>query len=334
MVMRMKLIVVLMILVSFWSFSAVQAAETRFPTKTIEIDVGYPPGGGTDLGARLIAEKAKALLGQEIVVVNKPGGGGVTAATIISQAKPDGYLLGAVTDSAYTFYPLFDKYSYDPVNDFTMIAQYGTLQCGLLVREDSPFKTFKDVVDYARANPEKFTIGTIGIVSEPTFSVEVAAKQENIKIKMIPMAGAPDAMAAVMGGHVMAGDVCASGWAQCYRSKKIRMLALFNETRSDSFPEIPTLKEMGYPFGFTSNYVIVGPRGMEKPVRDKLADAFSKATLTPEWTTLMKNLEAWTKGPLPYGEKLQEITREKQRRFADQVRKMGVGLKDQIERFK
>jgi tripartite-type tricarboxylate transporter receptor subunit TctC len=153
--MRMKWIgLAALFLFSFFFGSLdLQASEARFPTKPIEINVGFSAGGGTDLVARLVAEKAKPILGQEIVVLNKPGGGGITAAILISQARPDGYSLGANVDSLYTFVPLMDKVPYDPLKDATFICQFGVLQCGLLVRDDSPFRTFKDFIEYARANP-------------------------------------------------------------------------------------------------------------------------------------------------------------------------------------
>ncbi len=132
--MRTGFVLALASLITFCSIVPSKAADVRYPAKRIEIDIGFPPGGGTDLVARLIAEKAKPVLGQDLVIVNKPGGAGVTAATIVSKAKSDGYLLGALTDATFTFAPFFDKPPYDPLNDFTFISQYGSLQCGVIVR--------------------------------------------------------------------------------------------------------------------------------------------------------------------------------------------------------
>jgi tripartite-type tricarboxylate transporter receptor subunit TctC len=322
--MKTGLIALLAFLITFCSLIEVQAAEVRFPTKPIDVYVGFTPGGGTDLGARLIAEKAKAYLGQDIVVVNKPGGAGITAATLISEAKPDGYLLGATTDSPYTFLSIFEKLPFNNLDDFTFLCQYGILQFGLIVRDESPFRDLKDILQYARENPEKLTIGTIGMNAEPTMAVVAALQQENVKVKWVPFQGASDAMTAVLGGHVMVGDVGVSGWAQHYRAKKIRVLVMFGDTRSDDYPDIPCLKEMGYPFSFSSMYVFVGPKNMDKSVRDKIEDAFFKSTQTPEWENLTKKLNLWTKSPMLHGDKLTEALTQKYKKFSELVKKLGL----------
>src|SRR5512135_2287137 len=135
------------------------AAEPNYPTKPIEMTIGYAPGAGTDLGARMIAENSKKLLGQEVVCVNKPGGAGRVAITLISKAKSDGYSLAATTDGCVISAPHLEEVPYKPFEDFTFIAQYGTLDFGISVVSDSPFKTFKQVIEFARSNPEKLTMG-------------------------------------------------------------------------------------------------------------------------------------------------------------------------------
>jgi tripartite-type tricarboxylate transporter receptor subunit TctC len=324
--MKTGLIALLTFLMTFCSLIEVQAAEVRFPTKPIEVYVGFSPGGGTDLGARLVAEKAKATLGQEIIVVNKPGGAGITAATLISQAKPDGYLLGATTDSPYTFIPIMEKIPFT-YEDFTFLCQYGILQFGLVVKNESPYRDFKSMVQYARENPEKLTVGTIGMTAEPTMAVIAALKQENVKVKWVPFQGASDLITALMGGHVMVADLGVSGWAQHYKAKTVRVLVMFGDTRSDDYPEIPCLKEMGYPFSFSAMYLFVGPKNMEKSVRDKLADAFFKGTQTPEWENFTKQLSLWTASPMLYGDKLTEALTQKYKKFSEVVKNLGLGPK-------
>jgi len=324
--MKTGLIALSAFLVFFGSFIQVQAADISFPTKAIEVYVGFTPGGGTDLGARLVAEKVKPILGQEIVVVNKPGGAGVAAAIMISQAKPDGYLLGATTDSPYAFIPIMEKVPFTH-EDFTFLCQYGILQFGLVVKNESPYRDFKSLIQYARENPEKLTVGTIGMNAEPTMAVVAALKQENVKVKWVPFQGASDLITALMGGHVMVADLGVSGWAQHYRAKTVRVLVMFGDTRSDDYPEIPCLKEMGYPFSFSSSYVFVGPKNMDKSVRDKLADAFFKGTQTPEWESFTKKLSLWTASPMLHGDKLTEAITQKYKKFSAVVKELGLGPK-------
>ena len=129
------------------------AAEAGFPSRPIEMTIGYSPGAGTDLGTRIVAEKAKQYLGQDIVCVNKPGGGGRTALTLVSKAKPDGYSLAATTDSAVILSPTSEKVPYNPTEDFTFISRFGILDFGVIVMADSPFKTFKEMIDYRPGEP-------------------------------------------------------------------------------------------------------------------------------------------------------------------------------------
>src|SRR4030042_1276248 len=166
------------------------AAETNYPTRPIEITVGYGPGAGTDLGTRMIAEQARKDLGQDILCVNKPGGAGRIALTLIAKAKPDGYSLAATTDTAIISVPHLEKVPYKAMEEFTFISQFGTLDFGVTVAKDSPFKTFKDVIQFARANPDKLTIGIIGVNSADHVAFQALALLENLKVKFVPFPGA------------------------------------------------------------------------------------------------------------------------------------------------
>jgi tripartite-type tricarboxylate transporter receptor subunit TctC len=130
--------------------SFVMAAEDNYPARTVEVIVQSAAGGGTDLQARILAEKAKQMLGQEFMVTNKSGGGRVVL-TLIAKSKDDPYLLGAMTDSTIVLAPHVEKINYEPF-DYTFIAQFGTLDFGVFVRPDSPFKTFRELLDDAKAN--------------------------------------------------------------------------------------------------------------------------------------------------------------------------------------
>jgi len=307
--MKMAQVVFSLFCMMFLSFNSA-AAETAFPSRPIEITIGYAPGAGTDLGARMIAEQSKKYLGQEIVCVNKPGGAGRVALTLTSKGKPDGYSLAATTDSSLIVVPLLEKVPYKPLEDFTFIIQYGTLNFGVTVAKDSPFKTFKDVVEFARTNPDKITMGIIGVGSSDHVAFQALALLENLKIKFVPFNGAAPTMTALLGGHVMIASPASSGYAPHVKAKTARLLAVLGEERIEQYPDVPTLKELGYPsLVFQSWYVISGPKNMEPSVVKKLEDALGKAMKTSEFIKLANDLEIYAKNPLSGDELRQGITR-------------------------
>jgi tripartite-type tricarboxylate transporter receptor subunit TctC len=306
-----------------FSFNSV-SAQTAYPTRPIEITVGYAPGAGTDLGARMIAELSKKHLGVDIVCVNKPGGAGRIALTLISKAKPDGYSLGATTDGAVIASPHLEPVTYKPLEDFTFIHQYGTLDFGVTVVPDSPFKTFKEVVEFARANPEKLTMGVVGVGTTDHIALQALSLFENLKIKFVPFNGAAQTMTALLGGHVMTASTASSGYAPHVKAKTARLLAVMGEERMDPYPDVPTLKELGYPsLVFQSWYIISGPKNMEKSVAKKLEEAFGKAMMTPEFIKLAKDLEIHTKKPL-FGQELREGLIQRNKNNVEIFRKLGM----------
>lgn len=321
------LIVILNLSIFFCSFHVSMAAEPNFPTKPIDISVGFSPGAGTDLGSRLIAEISKKYLGQDIVVVNKPGGGGRVALTLLSKAKPDGYSLAATTDAPIILSPHLEKFPYKPLEDFTFVCQFGVLDFGVVVMADSPFRTFKDLMDFARANPDRLTISTPGVGTTNHVAFEALSLLEGSKIKLVPFSGAAPAITALLGGHVMAASTASSGYAPHLKAKRLRLLAMMSEERMEAYPDVPTFKELGYPLVFQSWYVITGPKNIEKPVVKKLADAFMKAMETPEFIKLAKDLEIYTRNPL-WGDELREGIIRRDKKNAELFKKLGIGIKE------
>jgi tripartite-type tricarboxylate transporter receptor subunit TctC len=307
-----------------WNAHVSTAAEPGFPTRPIEITVGYSPGGGTDLGARMVAEMAKKDLGQEVFCVNKPGGAGRLAMTLVSKAKPDGYSLGATTDSPVILSPHLEKVPYKPFDDFTFIIQYGILDFGIAVLPDSPLKTFKDMIDFARANPDKLTVSVTGQGTTNYYALEAIAFLEKVKIKIVPFSSVVPAFTALLGGHVMVASTASSGYAQYVKSKTVRLLAVMSDERMSQYPDVPTLKELGYPsLVFQSWYILSGPKNMEKPVVTRLADAFRKGMATPEYKKLANELEIWTEKPLE-GNDLREGMIRRSQGNAEIFEKLGM----------
>jgi tripartite-type tricarboxylate transporter receptor subunit TctC len=291
-------LVFVMAFVAFFSCQNTLWAADAWPTKPINLVVGYAPGGGTDMVARMAVEiiNAKKLLPQPIVVQNKAGGAGRVAAAVVAKEKPDGYTLLATTDGAFILGPFFEKVSYKPLDDFTFIAQNGKLDFGLIVGLNSPFKTFKEMVEFARANPDKLTIGLSGSGTADHVCLEALFKLEKVKVKFVPFAGVAPSMQAFLGGHVMATSAATdyAGYAaQAREGKMLRVLVTMGEKRKPEFPNVPTLKELGYPLVYQSSYIISGPKDIDKAIVEKLRDAFKTATQDPAYIKLVKEMDLY-----------------------------------------
>jgi tripartite-type tricarboxylate transporter receptor subunit TctC len=255
---------------------AVPAAAADFPTKPIKYIVPWG-AGGSDACARVLANETSKILGQPVIVENKPGGGGTLGpATMAATSKPDGYTIAELTLPIFR-YPHMYKATYDPMKDFTYIIHLTGYTFAVVVKADSPFKTFHDVVAYAKANPDQFTYCTTGPASvASTTMAMLAAKNGGIKWRNIPVSGGnAQLVATVLGGHVMAG-VATSDWAPLVKSGDFRLLMIFSEKRHDSYPDVPTAKDLGYGIVVQSPYGLGGPKGMDPKVVKILHDAFKK----------------------------------------------------------
>jgi tripartite-type tricarboxylate transporter receptor subunit TctC len=181
-------------------------------------------------------------------------------------------------------------------------------------------------MDFARANPDKLTISTVGVGTTNHVAFEALMLLEGLKIKLVPFSGAAPAMTALLGKHVLVASTAASGYAPHIKAKTVRLLAVMSEERLDAYPDVPTLKELGFPLVFQSWYIISGPKNMEKSVVKKLADVFIKGTETPEFIKLAKELEIYTKNPLS-GDELREGIVRRDKKNAELFKKLGMGIK-------
>lgn len=261
-----------------------QTAQTQeYPRQPITMLISNAPGAGTDVCSRVLAQGAKKILGQEIIAMNKPGAGGSLAAGILASSKPDGYTILALTGSALTIVPQLESVSYNALKDVVPFLHFGTFHCTISVRADSPLKSFKDLIDFARNNPGKANFGIVGVGNPPHLDFELVKMQEKVDIAAIPFGGAAPAVTALLGGHVTAIGVGASAWMPNYKAGKIKLLATTTEKRI--IPDVPCLHEFGYPFyGISTEYYLMAiPKGVPEPVAKKLEGAFRKAMETPEF---------------------------------------------------
>ncbi len=265
-----------------------QEDVSKFPSKPVTFIVPLPPGGPTDLACRLIIKEAEKYLKQPIVVLNKPGAALTIGMAAIASSKPDGYTIGYSGGPPIFLVPLMEKVPFDPLKDFRVVMQFGGFNFGVYVKEDSPFKTLKDLIAYARQNPKKATYGTSGTNSPANLTTELVARKEKVQITHIPFKGTPEVQTALLGGHVLfgAGDFNYS----LVEAKQIRLLMLLKDERSTEYPDVPILKDLGYEYPFPIILAIFCPRATPDAIVAKLDDAFAKAMKEPAFIAGMKEL--------------------------------------------
>ena len=256
------------------------SAQQDYPVKPVTLIVPWPAGGPTDGALRAIAEAASKHLGQPILVENKAGGTGtVGPATMAAAAKPDGYTISQIPASVFQL-PIMQDATWDPLKDFTYMINLTGYVFATFASEQSGFKTWKDVVDYARANPGKVTYGTPGAGSPLHVGMEQMAAKEGVKFTHVPFKGAAEINVAVAGGHVMLG-ASGPGAKALADAGKIRYLTVWTADRIKLMPDVPTLKEVGLPFVFDSPFGLGGPKGVDPKIVQKIHDAFKKALDEP-----------------------------------------------------
>jgi tripartite-type tricarboxylate transporter receptor subunit TctC len=255
------------------------ARAQAFPSRPIRYICPWPAGGSTDAVIRALAESASKTLGQPIVVDNKPGAGGLLGANEMMSARPDGYTLTQLPHGIFRI-PHMQKVQYDTLKDFTWIACLTGYTFGLVVPADSPIKNIKDLVAFAKANPEKFSYGSTGTGTSPHLAVEEFAQRAGIKLTHVPFKGNADNMQAVLGGHVM-GASDATGWGPHVDSGRLRLLATYGSKRTKRWPNVPTLDELGYQTVSDSPFGVCGPKGMDPAVVATLHEAFRRTLNDP-----------------------------------------------------
>jgi tripartite-type tricarboxylate transporter receptor subunit TctC len=275
------------------------ASAQAYPTRPITLICPWPAGGSTDRHMRKLAELASKHLGQNIVVENKPGAGGMLGpAGMAANAKPDGYTLSQLTVGAFR-QPHMMNVDWHPLKDFTYIIGVSGYTFGVVVKSDSPFRSFRQLIEYAKENPGKLSYGSTGNGTSPHLLMEEVAHKAGVKLLHVPFKGNADSTQALMGGHVMA-QSDATGWGKFVDAGTFRLLVTFGAepTRWGA----PTAKELGYDVVSYSPYGIVGPKGMDPKVVKIIHDAFKKAIDDPEHHKVLKELDQiyWYKSSRDY----------------------------------
>jgi tripartite-type tricarboxylate transporter receptor subunit TctC len=290
------------------------AQAQQFPSRPVTLIVPWPAGGSTDIGMRALATATEKHLGQSIVIENKPGAGGtIGPANMAANARPDGYTVAQLPITVFRL-PFIQKTSFDPTKDFTYVIHITGYTFGVVVKADAPWKTFQELIDYAKANPGKLNYGTPGAGTSLHITMEQIAKQKGIKWTHVPFKGVAESMNALLGGHI---DVVSdsTGWAGAVDGGQARLLVTWGAQRTKNWPNVPTLKDVGIDLVSNSPFGIGGPKGMDPAVVKVLHDAFKKGMEEQSYKDSMAKLdqEAFYLGTADYhAYAMKQITEQKQ----------------------
>ncbi|MCC7274286.1 MAG: tripartite tricarboxylate transporter substrate binding protein [Alphaproteobacteria bacterium] len=272
------------------TLAAVPAAADTYPSKAVTFVVPWPAGGSSDLTMRALAEAASKHLGQPIVIENRAGASGTAGpAVMAASAKPDGYTVAQMPITVFRL-PHMVKTSFDPAKDFTYILNVTGYTFGVVVKADAKWQTFDELMADAKANPGKISYGTPGAGTSLHITMEQIAAARGLKFTHVPFKGGAETNAAVMGGHVSA-VADSTGWGALVDAKELRLLVTWGAERTRRWPDVPTLKELGYGIVSNSPFGIAGPKGMDPKVVKVLHDAFRKGMAEPVYAEAMRKFD-------------------------------------------
>jgi tripartite-type tricarboxylate transporter receptor subunit TctC len=261
------------------------ARAQSFPGKPIKLIIAFPAGGPTDITMRSLADGASKILGQTVLVENKPGAGGTLPAQALQSSPADGYTLAQIPLGVFRL-PYTTKINWDPVKDISYVINVTGYAFGLVVPADSPLKTWAQFVSWAKANPGKLSFGSTGTMTSPHLTMELIAQKLGIELLHVPYKGSADLMQAIMGGQIMAA-ADSTGFAPLVESGKLRVLNTWGDQRLAKFPDVPTLKELGLDMVQNSPFGIGAPKGTPADVVKKLHDAFKTALEQDSYKTAL-----------------------------------------------
>jgi tripartite-type tricarboxylate transporter receptor subunit TctC len=257
-------------------------ADSAYPDKPIKFVVPYPPGGGTDVVARIVQQRLQAALGQPIVIDNKGGAGGSLGTDIVAKSAPDGYTV-LFTLSSHTINPaIFPKLPYDTIKDFEPVGLVASLPQLLAANMAVPVRSVADVVAQAKAAPDKFSFASVGNGSPGHLAGELMVLRTGAPMAHIPYRGGGPAVTDVMGGQVPLLWVSIPAAAAQVKAGKLRALAVSTTKRSPAFPDVPTMQESGVPdFEVDSWYAMLVPAKTPRPIIDRLNKALNTVLAEP-----------------------------------------------------
>lgn len=290
--MKQTMVLLLAVVVAAGAFATGRAeteAPEDYPTRSIELVVPWGAGGRTDINARMFATIAPSYLGQPMVVVNRAGGGSVIGGQYVAEATPDGYTLIAITPGTNVFPVVFGRAPYDTF-DFTPIGQIGSSTMAIASRPDRPWSSVRELVQYARANPDQVTYACVTL-SGPQLGFLRWAEAAGLEFSHVPVGNDAEAVEAALGGHV---DIAMTSSVATITSHvntgALKAIMVFSERRDTAVPDTPTATEMGWNVVASPFTGIAGPKGMPEEVTRKLREVFMQVMEDQDFQTLLQRV--------------------------------------------
>ena len=265
-------------------FSSAFAYAQNYPDRPVRLVVPFPPGGGTDVISRTMAQKLNVTLGQQVIVDNRGGAGQVIGTEIVAKSKPDGYTILLIS-LAHSLNPtLVAKLPYDTLKDFASVSMILDSSATVLVANTAvPAASVRELIAWAKANPEKITYASSGNGSGGHMSMELLQSMAGTKMTHVPYKGASQALSDVVSGQVSMMFTLPLAVSSLAKAGRVKILAISSKARSSHFPDVPTVAESGVP-GYEASlwYAIVAPRGTPRNVIDRLNGALREASVMPD----------------------------------------------------
>ncbi|WP_395709801.1 Bug family tripartite tricarboxylate transporter substrate binding protein [Reyranella sp.] len=280
--------------------SIARARQDPYPSKPIRLVIPYPPGGGTDITGRAMAQQLSENLGQSVVIDNKPGATGMIGAASVAKSVPDGYtiLFGAASEMAINA-SLFKNMPYDPRTDFEPVSLIATFPL-VFVAPASRSQSLRDLVEVARAKPDTIGYGSIGSGSLQHLAAELLSTMAKVKLLHIPYKGSGPLVQDAVGGHLDMAVSSVPPAVPLVRSGKLRALAVTSATRSEALPDVPTIVELGFPgYEFNTWVGVAAPKGTPQDVIARLRAALSTALAANEVQAALRDQGAVPVGSTP-----------------------------------
>jgi len=271
-----KLLAVMLAVVLAVAIAGPSLAD-NYPSKPIKFIINFSAGGTTDTAARLMSSKATEILQQALICMNKPGAGGTLGVSEVARAKGNGYTIGTCNMPAVAIIPLTRKVPYEPFKDLVQVCAVMPYEYALMVRGDSPWKTWEEFVEYVKKNPGKVTYGSPGTGTTNHLVTARIGKELGLSWNHVPFQGGVKETAALLGGHVDIINNTTASVASSIKAGKIRVLLVTSEERFGMVPDVPTMKEKGFKFSQISYMSVVAPAGTPPAALEKLSAAFQVA---------------------------------------------------------
>jgi tripartite-type tricarboxylate transporter receptor subunit TctC len=281
--------------------AALSSAQTAYPQKPIKMIIPLAAGSAVDNAARVITIKMAENMGQAFVIENIAGSSGLIGAERVARAAPDGYTIGGYNDSVLTMVPhMMAKMPWNALTDFEPISLVGTIEWGIVVKADGPYKTLADFINAAKANPGKLNYGSGGNGSPQHIGMALVTNRAGLDISYVPYKGATPAAVAVAAGEVDAAMQGLGTVTALIQAGKLRLLAVSTPARLPQYPAVPTFTEAGMKdFTFNSWFAMVAPAGTPKPIIDKLSDEVRKALNDPSTREKLQAIGVTPRGTTP-----------------------------------